>query len=224
MTDIIASLSNIHKSYKNGASVLEVLKDFSLDIHAGDFMAIRGRSGCGKTTLLNILGLLDNDYRGSYKILNDTSLMETHTLADAVLSRLRSKMIGFVFQHFNLLDHMTCLENVCLPAAFSPQNVDSESLKNEAVALMERLGVGDRTEAMPNQLSGGQKQRVAIARALLLRPRMILCDEPTGALDEATGREIMACFRELSINEKMAFVIVTHDKTVADACDRTVFL
>ncbi|MBQ9394466.1 MAG: ABC transporter ATP-binding protein [Proteobacteria bacterium] len=224
MSNIIASLSGIHKSYQNGASVLEVLKDFSLEIHAGDFMAIRGRSGCGKTTLLNILGLLDNDYQGSYRILNGESLMETHSLADAVLSRLRSKMIGFVFQHFNLLDHMTCLENVCLPAAFCTQNTDHACIIDNARELMERLGVGDRTEAKPNQLSGGQKQRVAIARALLLRPRMILCDEPTGALDEATGREIMTCFRELSEHEKMAFVIVTHDKTVADACDRTVFL
>lgn len=220
----IAKISSLQKSYGRGASKLDVLRDFSLDIYESDLLAIQGKSGSGKTTLLNILGLLDTDYSGSYQICSPLSdrLIETRTLKDFELSGLRNQMFGFVFQHFNLLDHMTCLENVCLPATFSPHIHSICDVEKTALELLTRFGVADKANAMPPQLSGGQKQRVAIARALLLKPRIILCDEPTGALDSATSREIMDAFRMLCENEKMAFVIVTHDQSVADSCKRTV--
>ncbi len=223
---IIAKLTKIHKSYGTGSVKLDVLKDFSLEIREGDLLAIQGRSGSGKTTLLNILGLLDTDYSGQYSVISPDSgeLTETRLLRDGTLSDLRNQMFGFVFQHFNLLDHMTCLENVCLPASFSSKGQTLEETEANALSLMKRFGVDDKRDAMPTQLSGGQKQRVAISRALLLKPRIILCDEPTGALDAATSREIMDSFRALCRDENMAFIIVTHDQSVADSCDRIVHI
>lgn len=220
----IAKLSGLQKSYGRGTSKLDVLRDFSLDIYEGDLLAIQGKSGSGKTTLLNILGLLDTDYSGSYQICSPSTghLIETRTLKDSELSGLRNQMFGFVFQHFNLLDHMTCLENVCLPASFSPKNEPLCDIEKAALELLERFGVADKANDIPQHLSGGQKQRVAIARALLLKPRIILCDEPTGALDSTTSHEIMDAFRTLCLNENMAFVIVTHDQSVADNCNRIV--
>ena len=220
----IAKLTNICKSYGNGESKLMVLRDFCLEIAEGDFVAIQGRSGSGKTTLLNILGLLDTDYEGKYELFSKTqnALIDMKSRSDAELSRLRSEMLGFVFQHFNLLDHLTCLENVCLPAAFSPKSMEREELEKRALELMTQFGVAEKSASMPNQLSGGQKQRIAIARAILLKPRLILCDEPTGALDAETSRDMMSRFRQISQDLKIAFVIVTHDASVADACDRVI--
>ncbi len=220
----IAKLSGIAKSYGSGDSKLQVLSGFSMEIAQGDFVAIQGRSGCGKTTLLNILGLLDSDYLGKYELFskNKNALIDVKSLCDAELSHLRSEMLGFVFQHFNLLDHLTCLENVCLPAAFSNQSFDRETLEKRALELMKQFGVDDKRSAMPNQLSGGQKQRIAVARALLLNPMLILCDEPTGALDVDTSHDMMARFRQISQEQNIAFVIVTHDPAVAQACDRVI--
>jgi ABC-type lipoprotein export system ATPase subunit len=169
------------------------------------------------------MGLLDTDYTGEYRLLmpDNAGLMHTRHLSDRVLSRLRNEMLGFVFQHFNLLDHLTCLENVCIPASFS-RSKRPEMIREMAFELLEKLGVADKAEAWPNQLSGGQKQRVAIARSLLLKPRLILCDEPTGALDAETSKDIMTTFRHLSQSEGLAFIIVTHDPMVAAACDRIV--
>jgi ABC-type lipoprotein export system ATPase subunit len=219
----IAELKNISKTYGKGDNCQQILKDFSLSVAAGDFLAIQGRSGSGKTTLLNIMGLLDTDYTGEYRLLmpDNAGLMHTRHLSDRVLSRLRNEMLGFVFQHFNLLDHLTCLENVCIPASFS-RGKRPEMIREMAFELLEKLGVADKAEAWPNQLSGGQKQRVAIARSLLLKPRLILCDEPTGALDAETSKDIMTTFRHLSQSEGLAFIIVTHDPMVAAACDRIV--
>jgi putative ABC transport system ATP-binding protein len=219
----IAELKNISKTYGKGDNCQQILKDFSLSVAAGDFLAIQGRSGSGKTTLMNIMGLLDTDYTGEYRLLmpDNAGLMHTRHLSDRVLSRLRNEMLGFVFQHFNLLDHLTCLENVCIPASFSCGK-RPEMIREMAFELLEKLGVADKAEAWPNQLSGGQKQRVAIARSLLLKPRLILCDEPTGALDAETSKDIMTTFRHLSQSEGLAFIIVTHDPMVAAACDRIV--
>ncbi|MBQ9817728.1 MAG: ABC transporter ATP-binding protein [Proteobacteria bacterium] len=220
----IAHLNHIRKTYGTGEAVLSVLNDFSMEIAEGDFVAIQGRSGSGKTTLLNIIGLLDSDFSGDYELFSyrENGMVVPRNLRDSALSLLRNEMIGFVFQHFNLLEHMTCFENVCLPASFCGHDVDLKQIEAKAYDLMKRLDVADKRDALPSQLSGGQKQRVAIARALLLSPKLILCDEPTGALDVETSRSIMACFRELCRRENMAFVIVTHDQGVADACDRII--
>ncbi|MBR4985730.1 MAG: ABC transporter ATP-binding protein [Proteobacteria bacterium] len=218
----IAHLENIYKSYKNGDTESVVLKDFALDIEEGDLIAIQGRSGSGKTTLLNIIGLMDSEYEGKYELYSpkDEKMICPKTLRDSEISRLRNEMLGFVFQHFNLLEHMTCLENVCLPASFSRN--PPKDVEHDAKALLKRFDILDKCDAFPTQLSGGQKQRVAIARALLLKPRLILCDEPTGALDADTSREIMACFKDLCREDHLSFVIVTHDPNVAKACDRIV--
>ena len=221
---LIAKISDLSKTYGSGDSKLQVLNGFSMEIHEADFLAIQGRSGSGKTTLLNILGLLDSDYQGKYALFSkkQNALIDVRTLNDTELSHLRSEMLGFVFQHFNLLDHLSCLENVCLPAAFSTLNIEKSELEKRALELMGQFGVADKAQAMPNQLSGGQKQRIAVARALLLKPRLILCDEPTGALDVETSQEMMAQFRKTSQEQKIAFVIVTHDPSVAEACDRVI--
>ena len=222
-SQLIAQLTNISKTYVSGDNRLEVLKDFSLDISSGDFVAIQGKSGSGKTTLLNILGLLDSDYSGEYRIYSpDRGLVPTRTLKDAELSRLRGEVLGFVFQHFNLLEHLTCLENTMLPASFSKQHADSDTYRRKAMQLLEQFNVADKAENHPSQLSGGQKQRVAIARAMLMNPRMILCDEPTGALDAQTSQEIIQCFRTQCTQSGTAFVIVTHDDDVASQCQRII--
>ena len=220
---LIAQLSKISKTYVSGENRLEVLKDFSLDISVGDFMAIQGKSGSGKTTLLNILGLLDSDYSGEYRIFSpNRGLVSTRSLKDLELSRLRNEVLGFVFQHFNLLEHLTCLENTMLPASFSMQHHSSDAYRHEAMKLLEQFGVADKADNHPSQLSGGQKQRVAIARAMLLKPRMILCDEPTGALDSQNSHEIIQCFKAQCAQNGTAFVIVTHDDDVAQQCRRVV--
>ena len=221
MNETIARLSHIHKYYGKLPNRMHVLDDISLDIARGDFIAIQGKSGSGKTTLLNIMGLLDTVFEGKYELFSPShgALTDTSLLDDTELSRLRNEMMGFVFQHFNLIDHKTCLENVCLPAAFCAHPPDLDALRQKALDLLKRLDVADKASAHPSTLSGGQKQRVAIARAMLLNPGIILCDEPTGALDRDSSQSIMACFRELCRTEKTAFVIVTHDQSVADACD-----
>ena len=223
-TQYIARLGHISKYYLSGGSRLDVLKDFSIEIAPGDFVAIQGRSGSGKTTLLNILGLLDSDYTGSYEIYSPArkAIVSARNLGDRELSLLRNEAIGFVFQHFNLLEHLTCLENTMLPASFSATHKDTVKIREDAMKLLKQFGVADKSDAHPSQLSGGQKQRVAIARAMLLRPRMILCDEPTGALDARTSREIITCFRQECDQCGTAFVIVTHDDTVANACRRII--
>ena len=216
---LIAQLTHISKVYVSGENRLEVLKDFSLDISTGDFIAIQGKSGSGKTTLLNILGLLDSDYSGEYRIFSpNRGLVSTRSLKDSELSRLRNEVLGFVFQHFNLLEHLTCLENTMLPASFSIQQRDTDACRHEAMKLLEQFGVADKANNHPSQLSGGQKQRVAIARAMLLKPRMVLCDEPTGALDSQNSQEIIQCFKTQCSQNGTAFVIVTHDDDVAREC------
>lgn len=222
-SQLIAQLTRISKTYVSGDNRLEVLKDFSLDISSGDFVAIQGKSGSGKTTLLNILGLLDSDYCGEYRIYSpDRGMVPTRTLRDAELSRLRNEVLGFVFQHFNLLEHLTCLENAMLPASFTKQHEDNATYRRKAMQLLEQFNVADKADNHPSQLSGGQKQRVAIARAMLMNPRMILCDEPTGALDAQTSQEIIQCFRTQSTQSGTAFVIVTHDDDVASQCQRII--
>ena len=222
-SQLIAQLTHISKVYVSGENRLEVLKDFSLEISSGDFVAIQGKSGSGKTTLLNILGLLDSDYSGDYRIFSpNRGMVSTRTLKDSDLSRLRNEVLGFVFQHFNLLEHLTCLENTILPASFSKRHQDNAEYRRKAMQLLEQFNVADKADNHPSQLSGGQKQRVAIARAMLMNPRMILCDEPTGALDAQTSQEIIQVFRSQCTQSGTAFVIVTHDDDVASQCQRII--
>jgi len=217
----VARLAEIDKAYDDGGARLEVLCRFSLEVWEGECVAVTGRSGSGKTTLLNIMGLLDADYSGEYALFDPRvgGLVDVRGLRDGARSRLRNAGLGFVFQSFNLIEYLTCLENICLAASFSPP---PRPTREEGLALMARLGIAEKALAHPSQLSGGQKQRAAIARAMFLRPRLILCDEPTGALDEETSRGILALFREICERDATSFVIVTHDPQVASGCDRVI--
>ena len=215
-------LRGVRKSYTTNKVVNEVLKGVDLDIEAGDFAAIVGRSGSGKTTLLNIIGALDSDYQGSVEV--DGKALDK--LDDVSISAYRNQNIGFIFQSFYLLEHMSCIENVALPASFArgDEGMTHEAALARAREVMDRVGLADKCEALPNTLSGGQKQRVAIARALFNKPRLMICDEPTGNLDLTTAKSILALFRELNEDQGITLVIVTHDLMISDACKHVVHL
>lgn len=211
---MIIDLKNINKSYP-GAVPLHVLKDVSLQIDKGELVAIMGASGSGKSTLLNILGILDNYDSGEY-MLNGTLI---RNLSENRAADLRNYMIGFVFQSFNLLGYKNALENVALPLFY--RGISRRRRNIMAMEQLERMGMADRATHLPSELSGGQKQRVAIARALITDPSIILADEPTGALDSTTSREVMQVFRELNA-EGRTIVIVTHDPGVGEQTNRII--
>jgi ABC-type lipoprotein export system ATPase subunit len=192
------------------------LSDVSLEIGRGEFISIIGTSGSGKTTLLNVIGGLDRAYEGRVTVESQ----DLANLSDFELSRFRNESIGFVFQHFHLLPHLSCRENVLLPSFFT-RNARGPVEPEEA---LRRVGLGDKIDAMPGKLSGGQKQRVAIARALLLRPKIILCDEPTGNLDRRTGEQILELFDALNREEGLTLVIITHEEHISRAAARTLRL
>ena len=208
-------LRNIHKTYYS-ASPLHVLKGIDLDISQGDFVSIMGASGSGKSTLLNILGVLDTYDEGEYwldgKLIKDLSEREA--------AHLRNRTIGFVFQSFNLLNFKTALENVALPLYY--QGVSRKKRNAIALEYLDKVGLKDWADHLPNQLSGGQKQRVAIARALIAKPHVILADEPTGALDSKTSQEVIDLLRGVSKNEGITMIIVTHAPEVAEQTDRII--
>ncbi|MBO5729218.1 MAG: ABC transporter ATP-binding protein [Paludibacteraceae bacterium] len=210
-------LRNIHKTYYS-ASPLHVLKGIDLDISQGDFVSIMGASGSGKSTLLNILGVLDTYDEGEYwldgKLIKDLSEREA--------AHLRNRTIGFVFQSFNLLNFKTALENVALPLYY--QGVSRKKRNAIALEYLDKVGLKDWADHLPNQLSGGQKQRVAIARALIAKPRVILADEPTGALDSKTSQEVIDLLRDVSKNEGITMIIVTHAQEVAEQTDRVIYI
>ena len=212
--DAMIHLEGINKTYYNGAP-LHVLKGIDLDIERGEMVSIMGASGSGKSTLLNILGILDTYDTGIYTLggqlirdLNETRAAE-----------LRNRMIGFVFQSFNLIAFKNAMENVALPLYY--QGVNRKRRNALALEYLDRVGLKEWAEHMPNEMSGGQKQRVAIARALIAKPQIILADEPTGALDSKTTVEVMQLLREVN-REGMTMVIVTHEPSVAEATDRIV--
>lgn len=209
------SLKDVNKTYP-GAVPLHVLKDISLDIARGELVSIMGASGSGKSTLLNILGILDNYDSGEY--LLDGVLIRG--LSENRASELRNRMIGFVFQSFNLINYKNALENVALPLMY--QGVSRRRRNHLAMEQLERMGLADRSHHLPGELSGGQKQRVAIARALITKPSIILADEPTGALDSSTSKEVMQVFHDLNRQEGMTTVIVTHDPGVGAQTDRII--
>jgi len=210
-------LSNIHKYYGNEAQRLHVLKGIDLQIGSGELVSIMGSSGSGKSTLLNILGILDRHDEGDY-VLADTRI---HKLTEKDAARLRNQHLGFVFQSFNLLAFKTALENVALPLYY--QRVSRRERNQRALEMLERVGLSDRVEHLPAELSGGQKQRVAIARALVTNPKVILADEPTGALDSSTSLEVMALFKAVHADGK-TIIIVTHEDEIARQTERVIHL
>ena len=211
---MIITLRNINKTYP-GIVPLHVLKDINLDIARGELVSIMGASGSGKSTLLNILGILDN-YDSGEDVLDGVPIRD---LSENRAAELRNRMIGFVFQSFNLIGYKNALENVALPLFY--QGVSRKKRNALAMEQLERMGLADRAQHLPGELSGGQKQRVAIARALVTKPSIILADEPTGALDSHTSKEVMKVFRQLNA-EGMTVVIVTHDPGVGAATNRII--
>lgn len=210
-------ISNLNKYYKVGNGKMHALKDINLTVKNGESIAIRGKSGAGKSTLLHIIGLLDNYDSGSLKIDGQ----EIKGLSDGKLARIRNEKIGFVLQDFSLLDHKSVIMNTMLPLFFNKKYKFSE-MKELALKALKCVGIEEQANKRANQLSGGQRQRVAIARAIISNPQIILADEPTGALDSETSKEIMTLLTNLNKNNKITLVVITHDDTVADYCQRKI--
>ena len=211
------SLRKINKYYHVGAHALHVLRDVDFDVAQGEFVAIMGQSGSGKSTLLNVLGILDEYDSGEYTL--DNTLIKN--LSERKAAYYRNRFIGFVFQSFNLLPFKTAVENVALPLYY--QGVSRRARNRTAMQYLERVGLADWAEHVPAEMSGGQKQRVAIARALIGKPRLILADEPTGALDSETSQQIMDLLSEIN-HEGITILMVTHEHDVAARAQRTIKL
>lgn len=210
-------LENIHKSFGEKAARLHVLKGINLDINEGEMVAIMGSSGSGKSTLLNIVGVLSQPDEGRYTL--DGQVVDR--LSQKRAAYFRNRFIGFVFQSFNLLPFKNAAENVSLPLYY--QGVGRKARNKKALEFLEMVGLSERATHMPNELSGGEKQRVAIARALITSPSVILADEPTGALDSGTTREIIEIFQNVHDTGKTV-VIVTHERDIAASCERLIYL
>lgn len=211
----IISMRNIIKKYFIGQpNELEILHGMDLEINEGEFAAIVGPSGSGKSTLMNIIGALDKPTSGTYE-LNGTDISQ---LDDSELSEIRNREIGFVFQNFNLISRTNAIENVELPMLYA--GVGRRERRKRAEELLELVGMSDRADHNPNELSGGQKQRIAIARALANAPSILLADEPTGALDSATGRMVMDIFHKLHKDEKKTIILITHSPELASETER----
>ena len=209
MSEAIISVKNLVKIYKMGEVEVHALRGVDLDIRQGDFVAIMGKSGSGKSTFMNILGCLDVPTRGNYLLDG----IDVNSLTKDQLANLRNKKIGFVFQSFNLLPRTTALENVELPLMYN-QKISSREILERSINALEAVGLSDRSKHLPNQLSGGEQQRVAIARSLVNDPVVILADEPTGNLDTRTSLEVMAIFQDLN-RKGITLVIVTHEADIA---------
>lgn len=215
----ILSISNLHKKYNEGKpNEVHALKGIELTVKKGDMMAIMGASGCGKTTLLNMIGHLDK--RSSGTIIIDE--VDTSSLSDSQMTAFRRDNIGFIFQLFNLFSFLTAVENVETPLLLS--GVRSGLAREQAKMLLRELGMGDRLYHLPTELSGGQQQRVAVARALINQPAIILGDEPTGDLDSATSAEVMDLFRRINRINQQTLVLVTHNRWIAEKCDYIVHM
>ena len=214
---MILNLSHIYKDYQQDKLVVPVLRDVSLQVEEGEYVAIMGPSGSGKTTLMNILGCLDLPTKGEYQLSGEDVLK----CRDRELADVRLNSIGFVFQSFHLLPRESALENVALPLIYA--GVKKAERMKMAAAALDRVGLADRTEFKPTQLSGGQKQRVAIARAMVNNPKILLADEPTGALDSKSGKQIMELFEKLN-EEGVTIVMITHDENIASHAKRIIHI
>jgi putative ABC transport system ATP-binding protein len=218
MTAPLLEIRDLHKAYVLDGVTIQALRGIDLTVEQGQFAAIMGPSGSGKSTLMHILGCLDVPDTGSYRLHGeDVTRMDSNQLA-----ALRNREIGFVFQNFNLLPRTSALENVETPLIYA--GVGKAERRQRAREALERMGLGERQEHLPNQLSGGQAQRVAIARALVTRPSLLLADEPTGNVDTATSAEIMTLLDELNRQEGLTIVLITHEQEVADHAQRRLFL
>ena len=217
MSNSIIRVESLHKSYVNGKNALHVLKGISLDIQQGEMVSIMGASGSGKSTLLNVLGILDTYDSGAYSLDG----IHMGRMDETKAARCRNKYIGFVFQSFNLISFKNAMENVALPLYY--QGVNRKKRNMIALEYLERLGLREWAHHLPSELSGGQKQRVAIARALISQPKIILADEPTGALDSQTSLEVMEIFRDVN-RTGISIIIVTHERDVALMTDRIIRL
>ena len=211
----VIDIRNVHRIFESEAGCAHILHNVSLAVNPGEFVAITGPSGSGKSTLMNILGCLDKPTSGTYELAGEDVLK----LKDKQLSDLRLRSIGFVFQSFHLMPRETAVENVSLPLSYA--GVKKKERRERAIKALERVGLGDRVDFRPTQLSGGQKQRVAIARAMVNNPKILLADEPTGALDSKSGEQIMELFQKLN-EEGVTIVMITHDPHIASNAKRMV--
>ena len=210
-------IEGLNKSYPIGNSSLHVLKGIDLKINEGELVAIMGSSGSGKSTLLNIIGMLDNYDSGSYKLDN----VPIKDLDETKAAKYRNKFLGFVFQSFNLINYKTALENIALPLYY--QGRSRNERQKVAQEYLKKVGLADWAEHLPSELSGGQKQRIAIARALASQPKVLLADEPTGALDSTTSEEVMGLIKQIN-NEGKTILVVTHEQDIANMCKRIITL
>ena len=214
---MILELKNIYKNYDQDNLVVSVLKDVSLQVDEGEYVAVMGPSGSGKTTLMNIIGCLDLPTSGSY-ILDGRPVSE---LKEKELTKVRRNILGFVLQNFQLMPRESALDNVCLPLIYA--GVSKKERKEMGMKALEKVGLADRAAFRPNQLSGGQKQRVAIARAMVNNPKLLLADEPTGALDSKSGKQVLELFDMLN-ESGVTIVMITHDRKVAERAKRIVHI
>ncbi len=217
MSQSIIRVNQLHKSYVTGSNSLHVLKGLDIDIKEGEMVSIMGSSGSGKSTLLNILGILDNYDQGEY-YLNDILIQK---MSERKAAAFRNKYIGFIFQSFNLISFKNAMENVALPLYY--KGVSRKKRNAKALELLDRLGLKDWWNHLPSELSGGQKQRIAIARSLISEPKVILADEPTGALDTQTSYEVLEILKEVN-STGITVIIVTHENDIANMTQRIIRL
>lgn len=210
-------INNLHKSYVMGSNSLHVLKGINFEVEEGEMVAIMGSSGSGKSTLLNILGILDEADEGAYSL----DSKDINNLNEKVAAQYRNKFLGFIFQSFNLITYKSALDNVAMPLYY--QGVKRNIRMEKAMHYLEKVGLSDWATHLPNELSGGQKQRVAIARALASDPKVLLADEPTGALDSTTSCEVMELIQGIN-DEGKTILVVTHEDDIAHMCKRIVHL
>lgn len=216
MSETVVKIENLIKTYKMGENEVQALRGVSFEIKQGEFLAIMGPSGSGKSTCMNMIGCLDRPTSGLVEINGK----QTAKMTEKELSVLRNKTIGFVFQQYHLISSMTVLENVMLPLKY--QRLEKSKRKELALKALESVGLSDRLNHRPHELSGGQKQRVAIARAMVTSPKILLADEPTGALDSVTGKQVMELFRKINKEQGTTIIIVTHDPGIGESMERCI--
>ena len=216
MADVVVRLDNVVKTYPMGESEVHALRGISFQIEQGEFLSIMGPSGSGKSTCMNMIGCLDRPTSGVVEINGK----ETAKMTEKELAVLRNQTVGFVFQQYHLIPSMNVLENVMLPLKYA--HVEKSERVERAEEALEAVGLGDRMKHRPHELSGGQKQRVAIARAMITEPKILLADEPTGALDSTTGKQVMELFRKINTEKGTTIIIVTHDPRIGESTKRCI--